>query len=165
MTLTVREATLGDAVAIINILNPIIETRKYSVMLEPLTVESHQAYIQTFPEHGVYHVALADEQVVGLQTVEPVAHYTTAFDHVGEMGTFVALDLRGRGIAKTLFAATFARAKTKGYEKLIAQVRSDNPVALKTYQAQGFTIIGTAKRHAKIGEHYIDEIFIEKFLV
>lgn len=36
MTLTVREATLGDAAAIVNILNPIIETRKYSVMLEPV---------------------------------------------------------------------------------------------------------------------------------
>jgi ribosomal protein S18 acetylase RimI-like enzyme len=93
-----------------------------------------------------------------------VAHYTTAFDHVGDIGTFVDLDLRGRGIAKTLFVATFERAKAKGYEKLVAQVRSDNPVALKTYQAQGFYSIGTAKRHAKINEQYIDEILIEKFL-
>jgi L-amino acid N-acyltransferase YncA len=164
MTLIVREVRLEDAGAIINILNPIIATNKYSVLLKPLAAESHQAYIQTFPERGVYHVALAGEHVVGLQTVEPTAYYTTAFDHVGDIGTFVNLDLRGRGIAKTLFAATFERAQAKGYEKLIAQVRSDNPIALKTYQAQGFNIISTAKRHAKINGQYIDEIFIEKFL-
>lgn len=52
----------------------------------------------------------------------------------------------------------------QGYEKLFAYVRSDNPNALITYQSQGFSIIGTAKKHAKINGEYVDEIMIERFL-
>jgi RimJ/RimL family protein N-acetyltransferase len=66
--------------------------------------------------------------------------------------------------SKLKFEATFQLAKDKGFEKLTAYVRSDNPVALKTYQTNGFDIIGTAKCQAKIDGKYIDEIFIEKFL-
>ena len=44
-------------------------------------------------------------------------------------------------------------------------VRADNPVAVETYRANGFDIIGTARRHAKIDGRYIDEILIEKSLV
>jgi L-amino acid N-acyltransferase YncA len=165
MIITVREVRLEDAEGIINVLNPIIETKKYSAMVRRLTLERQQNYMQHFPEHGIFHVAVDEsETIVGLQSLEPIATYTTAFDHVGEIGTFVDLTLRGQGISKKLFEATYIKAKEKGYEKLFAYVRADNPVALKTYQAQGFEIIGVAKRQAKIDDTYIDEIFIEKFL-
>lgn len=44
-------------------------------------------------------------------------------------------------------------------------VRADNIAALQAYLAQGFTAIGVAKRHARVGGRYIDEVLIEKFLV
>jgi L-amino acid N-acyltransferase YncA len=68
------------------------------------------------------------------------------------------------GIASKLFESTFAAARLKGYEKLFAFVRGDNPAALATYRKQGFQMIGTAHRQAKINGRYIDEILIEKFL-
>ncbi|MDZ8104425.1 MAG: SpvB/TcaC N-terminal domain-containing protein [Nostoc sp. DedQUE12a] len=43
-------------------------------------------------------------------------------------------------------------------------IRADNMAALATYLSQGFGIIGTAKRQAKINSRYIDEIIVEKFL-
>jgi RimJ/RimL family protein N-acetyltransferase len=43
-------------------------------------------------------------------------------------------------------------------------VRADNAAALAVYIAQGFGVIGTAARHAKIDGRYIDEIPIEKLL-
>jgi RimJ/RimL family protein N-acetyltransferase len=41
-------------------------------------------------------------------------------------------------------------------------VRADNDAALRVYQRHGFSIVGTARRHARIGGRYIDEIVIEK---
>jgi L-amino acid N-acyltransferase YncA len=164
MNIIVREARHQDAEGILTILNPIIETKKYSVMIETFTLEEEINFIESFPKHGVFHVAIAGDKVVGFQVVEPISILTAAFDHVGIIGTYVGLTLRGQGISKKLFEATFLRAKEKGFEKLTAYVRSDNPVALKTYQANGFDIIGIAKRQAKIDGKYIDEIFIEKFL-
>jgi RimJ/RimL family protein N-acetyltransferase len=55
-------------------------------------------------------------------------------------------------------------ARRKGYEKIFTFVRADNPAALATYRKQGFTIVGTARRHAKINGAYVDEIIIELFL-
>jgi L-amino acid N-acyltransferase YncA len=164
MSIAVRGVQLEDAEAIINILNPIIETKKYSVMVQTFTLEEEIDFIKNFPERGIFHVAVAENKVFGFQVVEPFSTLTAAFDHVGIIGTYVGLTMRGQGISKKLFEATFIAAKEKGYEKLFAYVRADNPVALKTYQAQGFDIIGIAKRQAKIAGKYVDEIFIEKFL-
>ena len=162
--LLVRDVAPADAEAIIAILNPIIETRAYTVFDAPFTLEAEREYIEKFPPRGIWKVAAgrSDGRVVGFQVMEPFGPYTRAFDHVGKIGTYVDLAQRRRGIAKALFAATFEAARQKGYEKMFTFVRADNPAALATYQAHGFDVIGTARRHTKIDGRYVDEILIEK---
>lgn len=166
MDLFVREAQLNDAEAIANLLNPIIEAGVYTVLTTPLSVEAEQKFILNFPQRGILHVAVCRDQqrIVGCQNVEPFATYTSAFDHVGVIGTFVDLDYRRQGVGKSLFKATFKAARDKEYEKLFGFVRADNLVALAAYFNQVFYSIGTARRHAKINEMYVDEIMIERFL-
>ncbi|MGL4608193.1 MAG: GNAT family N-acetyltransferase [Trueperaceae bacterium] len=174
MDIIVREAAPKDAQGILNVLNPIIETKKCSVMVKAFTLEEEISFIKNFPERGIFHVALNEDninkdnvhedKIVGFQVVEPFSTLTAAFDHVGIIGTYINLMLRGQGIAKKLFEATFAKAKAKGFEKITAYVRADNPIALKTYEAHGFTRIGVAKRQANIDGNYVDEVFIETFL-
>ncbi|PJE54663.1 MULTISPECIES: GNAT family N-acetyltransferase [unclassified Marinomonas] len=166
MTLLVREAQTKDAQDIVNILNPIIEEGLFTILDITFSVEDEEQFIQDFPERGVFHVALNEEgsSVIGFQNVEPFAAYTHAFDHVGIIGTFVDASCRRQGVASILFKATFNLARSKGYEKLFAYVREDNPNALATYLRQGFEVVGTAKKHAKVRGKYIDEILIEKFL-
>jgi len=165
--IAIRRATPDDAEAIARILNAIIETRVYTALDTPFTVEQERAFIERFPSRGVFHVAVEppDDRVVGFQNVEPFATYTHAFDHVGVIGTYVDLDRRREGIASRLFDRTFSVARVKGYEKLFAFVREDNPAALATYLRQGFVVIGTARRHARIDGRYVDEVMIERGLV
>ena len=164
--IAIRHATPDDAEAIARILNAIIEARVYTALDTPFTVEQERAFIERFPSRGVFHVAVdtSDGRVVGFQDVEPFATYTHAFDHVGVIGTYVDLDRRRQGIASRLFDRTFSAARVKGYEKLFAFVRADNPAALATYLRQGFVVIGTARRHARIDGRYIDELMIERAL-
>ena len=68
------------------------------------------------------------------------------------------------GIAGRLFAATFDAAPAKGYEKFFTYVRADNEAGLKAYLRQGFRVVGTAERHARIDGRDIDEIVIERFI-
>ncbi|MEP7342417.1 MAG: GNAT family N-acetyltransferase [Acidobacteriota bacterium] len=166
MELQIRNAQPDDAEAILRVFNPIIEAGLYTAFDTPFTVEAERDFIVNFPRRGVFHIAVRADggRVVGFQNVEPLANYTRAFDHVGVIGTFVDLDCRRMGVASKLFAATFAAAGSKGYEKLFAFVRGDNPVALATYLKQGFQVIGTARRQVRINGQYIDEILIEKFL-
>ena len=167
MHLHIREARPDDAEAIVRILNPIIEAGAYTVFDTPFTVESEREYLSKFPSRGVFLVAVrhADNRVVGFQSMEPFAGYTHAFDHVGVLGTYVDLECRRQGIAAALFQATFAAAARKGYAKIFTFVRADNPAALQTYLRQGFQTVGTARRQARIGDRYVDEIIIEKQLV
>ena len=164
--LLIRPVEPGDAEAVVNIFNPIIESGLYTVFDTPFTVEQEREYISRFPARGVFHVAVrrADQRIVGFQSLEPFATYTRAFDHVGVIGTYVDLSLRRQGVAARLFEAGFEAAKLKGYEKLFTYVRGDNPAALDTYLKQGFQIVGRAIRQARINGGYVDEIMIEKFL-
>ena len=91
---------------------------------------------------------MPDRKMLGFQVVEPFATYTAAFDHVGTLGTYVDLAFRRQGIARRLFEVTLAAACDQGYEKIFTFVRADNPAALAAYQAQGFGIVGTARKHA-----------------
>jgi L-amino acid N-acyltransferase YncA len=166
MDVVVREAQPDDAEMLVAILNPAIESGRYTVLDKFFTAQEEREFIRKFPERGILHVAEdgPSGRLVGFQTLEPFATYTHAFDHVGVMATCVDLELRRRGIGKQLFAATFEAARRKGYEKIFTYVRGDNPVALTAYLAQGFRIVGTAQRHAKLAGRYVDEIVIERFL-
>jgi L-amino acid N-acyltransferase YncA len=166
MDLTVRDVEPADAEALVGILNPIIEARVYTALCEPFTVDAERDYIAKFPSRGIWKVAVraADHRLVAFQVLEPFGSYTKAFDHVGTLGTYVDLGQRRQGIAATLFRVTVEAARQKGYEKIFTFVRADNPVALATYRAHGFEVIGVARQHAKIDGRYIDEILIERSL-
>ena len=162
----IRDVRIEDAEEILAILNPIIAARCYTAMDTPFTLEEEREFIRTFPDRGVFLVAVDTtlKRIVGFQNVSPFGSFTHAFDHVGVVGTYVDLQLRRGGIATRLFEATFDAARRKGYEKFFTYVRADNEAALHAYLSQGFRIVGTAERQTKIDGQYIDEIVIEKLL-
>lgn len=167
MTLQIREAQPSDAEGLVGVLNPIIDAGLYTVLDTPLTVDEQREFIINFPKQGVFHVAerLADQSIVGLQDVAPFGDGSThAFAHVGVIASFVDLSLRRQGISKQLFQATFDAAKRKGFEKIFTYIRADNTAALTAYVKQGFRIIGTAQRHARINGEHVDEVLVERFL-
>jgi L-amino acid N-acyltransferase YncA len=163
----IRDAREGDAEQIAGILNSIIVLRTFTAFDTPVSAEEERRFIREFPARGVFHVAVdsTTTQIVGFQDVSPFADFTHAFDHVGVIGTYVALDRHRQGIAARLFEATYAAARRKGFEKIFGYVRADNDAGLRAYLGQGFRIIGTAARHAKIDNRYIDEVLIERFLI
>jgi len=167
VTVHVREATPDDAEGIVKVLNPIIEAGTYTVLDTLMTVDTQRSYVLNASPRGVFHVAIdpADGSVVGFQNAQPIAAYTHAFDHVCDMGTYVALARWRQGIASQLFRASFEALVTKGFEKIHTFVRADNPVSLQTYQHHGFQIVGVAVRHARVLGRYVDETIIEKFLL
>ena len=161
----VRPVMPDDAEGIVAFWNPIILEGKYTVFTEPFSAEAERNYILNMGERDIFHVAidLNNNRVVGFQSMSP-HNPLPAMRHIATIGTFVDAAYRRQGVAKKLYAASFTAARAKGYTKIFAQVRSDNPNALAAYQSQGFTIVGTAKNHAKINGQYIDEILIEKLL-
>jgi len=164
--LLIREAQPDDAAAVVAILNPIIDAGVYTVLDTPLPVDAEREFIVSFPKRGIFHLAedCRNQRAVGFQTLEPFATYTQAFDHVGIIATFVDLSLRRGGVGSRLTKATLEKAEQLGYEKVFTYVRGDNQAALEFYRKLGFRTVGTAKKQAKCGGAYVDEIIIERFL-
>lgn len=165
MGFILRPVREEDAASIVEVLNPIIRSGTYTVMDEIFSVADQLDFIRSFPARGIYHIAMDNEnqKALGIQDVMPIPT-SEVFKHVGEISTFVALDSQKMGIGKSLSQATFQAAKEKGFLKLRASVRADNPQAVSFYQSQGFEIIGTAKKHAFLHGAYIDEVLLEKLL-
>ena len=140
MDLLIREARQDDAEAIIDVLNPIIETGGYTVLDRPFTAEQEREFIRNFPERGIFHVAerRRDGKIVGFQSVEPFATYTRVFDHVGVIGTFVDLSLGRQGIGERLSEATFEAARQEGYEKIFIYIQAHNEASLAFHIKLGF---------------------------
>jgi len=166
MNWLIRDARPEDAAGIVHIFNPIIEAGLYTTFDTPFNIEAERDFIRNLTPRSILHVAIhpTEHNIVGFQGMSPFPSYSSAFEHVGTMGTFVDLTRRRQGIARSLFAATFEAAIRLAYEKIFTYVRADNPTALVTYLNQGFRIVGTAQRHARIRDKYIDEIMIEKLL-
>ena len=61
MELSVREVRPDDAEAIVQILNPIIKARTFTVFDSPFSVEDEREYISNFPEQGVFQVSVRCE--------------------------------------------------------------------------------------------------------
>jgi len=93
MNWIIREANTQDAQGIINILNPIIEEGRYTILDITFTLKEEVAFIESFPKQGCFNVAIHPETygVVGFQVIEPFATYTHAFDHVGVLRKLVWL--------------------------------------------------------------------------
>ena len=162
--IVIREAGPDDAAGVVAVLNPIIAAGVFTTITAELSEEDERRYIESFPARGLFLVAVADDTLVGLQSVEPFDGSTPAFDHVGVIGTFVDLGWHRRGVASRLFAATFAAAPARGYEKLFTYIRADNAAGLAVYARHGFETVGTARQHARIGGRYVDEVMVERFL-
>jgi L-amino acid N-acyltransferase YncA len=164
MNFTIRPVQESDAPAISEILNAIIATGKYTILEGPFTLQAELEFIQSFPESGMFLVAeCEDGRVLGFQNVSP-ASSENAMRHVGIIGTYIAMDAQGQGVGGALAASTFTAARAKGFEKLTAMIRADNPRAIGFYVSQGFKIVGTMRRHAIVNGQYIDEVITEKML-
>lgn len=84
--------------------------------------------------------------------------------HVGELGTFLLPEWRGRGIGKALFEATRTFARDSHYSKIVIQVRASNTSARAFYQSLGFRECGRLTRQVRIDGQEDDQIIMELFL-
>jgi L-amino acid N-acyltransferase YncA len=164
--LKVRRASADDAAGIAAVLNRIIEGGRHSLLDTPFSEAEERVYIESLPGRAFIHAAeTPGGEIAGFQTVEPWSSFVTReFDHVATMGTYVAEESRRRGVGRALAAASFAAARAAGYEKIFTDLRADNLESLCYHFSLGFSVVGTARRHARLRGRDIDVVLVEAFL-
>lgn len=72
-------------------------------------------------------------------------------------GMYIVPEFRGRGLGKTLLAASLARARhMPGLEEIQLIVAAHNHEAVSLYERYGFLRVWTERRALKCGDHYVD---------
>jgi L-amino acid N-acyltransferase YncA len=152
---------MEDAAGVAAVLNSVIAERRYTAMTGHWTPPAEQAYFRSLGPRSEVFVAETAGRIVGFQSIEPFAAYTSTMDHVCHFGTFVHADYRGRGIGIGLARATLAFARAQGYEKAVVYVLAHNRGGLAFYRSLGFEERGVLARQTKIDGAYHDEVFME----
>jgi len=157
----IRAVTEGDALQILDLLNPIIAKRSLTAMDQAIVPEEQRAFIRAFPPAGIFHAAIGENgRIVGIQDVVPAA----GSDRLGEISTFIRLGHQGLGIGRSLSEATLREARRKGFDTVRATVRADNARAVAFYRSQGFGPVGTLLGYARIDGRDLDAIVLERSL-
>ena len=84
--------------------------------------------------------------------------------HVGQLGTFVLPEWRGRGVGRALFRESSQFAQAAGFRKLVIQVRASNVSAQSFYTKLGFIECGRLSRQVVVDGREDDEVVMECFL-
>jgi L-amino acid N-acyltransferase YncA len=165
-SINIRRAGPDDAAGVAAVLNGVIVAGSPTLLDTPFTVDEERAYIESLPARSFLHVAEAPGAgIVGFQTVIPWNTFvTTEFDHVATIGTYVDAAHRRQGVGAALARSSFAAALALGYDKLFTDLRADNLDSLAYHLALGFSVVGAARRHARVRGVDVDVLFIERFL-
>ena len=162
----IRKAMPDDAGAVVSVLDSVILEGEYTALTIPITEAEERAFIEGLCDRSALFVAEVNEEVVGIQSIEPdaSARYTDSMRHVATVGTWIRAGHRGRRIGQLLAEASFAFARAQSYEKISIQVLADNERALRFYGALGFERIGVARKHVRLRDGFRDVLLLEKFL-
>ncbi len=137
----VRPATERDAPALADIINRIIAaggTTAHVTLFSPERMQRH--YIDPERKISCMVAQASDGAVLGFQSlVWPDDEGAQFPDGWAIIASFVDPDGAGRGVGRSLFAATVAAARAAGVNTIDATIRADNAGGLAFYGRLGFT--------------------------
>ena len=102
--------------------------------------------------------------IVGYQSLDLYSPVLPSMAHVGQLGTFLLPEWRGRSVGQALFNVTLPFAASVGYRKLVVQVRASNLSAQAFYKQLGFVECGRLRAQVLIDGVEDDESVMEFFL-
>jgi dephospho-CoA kinase len=160
----IRTATLEDAEGIAAVLNSVVCEGGSTLIDRTLTPSRERVFLHGLLKRACLMVAQIGEVIAGFQVIEPFAAYSGTMDHVATLDTYVAAPVRSTGLGRRMSEETFTHARATGYDKIVVQVRADNPGARDFYAALGFRESGRPEPQARVTGGCVDVLLFEKFL-
>jgi RimJ/RimL family protein N-acetyltransferase len=161
----IRRATVKDAAGVSTVLRRVVSERVHSAIDRAWTADEQRSYLESLSPREAFHVAIAASgDLIGYQSLDVYSSFLPSMAHVGQLGTFLLPEWRGRGVGRALFNATTQFASSAGYRKLLIQVRASNASAQAFYQRLGFVECGRLRAQVIIDGAEDDEVVMEFFL-
>jgi L-amino acid N-acyltransferase YncA len=134
----IRDATLADVPAIVEIYNSTVPSRMVTADPEPVSVESRLPWFREHdPKSRPIWVAEVDGEIAGWFGFENFrkkpAYYATA-----EVSVYVSEKHRRRGIGRRLLEEAIRRAPELGLKTLTGGIFGHNEPSIRLFEAFGF---------------------------
>lgn len=150
--IAIRPASTDDAIAIWQILEPVIRAGETYALPRDMSREAALAY--WFAADNQVFVAESEGQIVGTYILRPNQKGGGA--HVANCGYMTAAGHEGKGIARAMCLHSLDHARNQGFRAMQFNfVVSTNTRAVKLWQSCGFQIVGRlpgAFRHPQLGD-------------
>jgi L-amino acid N-acyltransferase YncA len=160
----VRKAVTADAKQVADVINAVIAEGEYTVFDRPFSVDEERRFIASLEPRCAMFVVEVDGVIAGVQVVDLLVTFAQSMSHVATLGTWLRSDIRGQGIGRLLAAESMGFAERHDFRKIVINVFSHNERALRFYRGLGFTDIGIARKHVRLGDVFHDEVYLEKQL-
>jgi len=163
--LHIRRATVADAPRIVAGINTVCAEGGYFYTPHYLPTPQWEAALQrleSVPDHLLL-VAEIGSAFVGAAQLFPLST-DQANGRVGELGIYVLMPFRGKGVGTALMRELLCRASIWGYTEIVLSVLSTNERAIRLYEKFGFATQGRRRReYAFIGEQ--EELVMRRSLI
>lgn len=163
MGAVIREATVQDMAAVLEINNFEVLNGVATFDLEPRSLE---AQMKWFHDHASpYCVLVAEDEgrIVGWGSLSPYSA-RAGYRFTAEDSVYVHHDHFRRGIGRALLRALVERALKEGYHSLIGLVTSENVASLALHAELGFVEAGRTREVGFKFGRWLDVVTVQRLL-
>jgi len=150
MTPEIRNATVRDLSAIVEIYNCSIPGRQATADLAAVSVASREPwFFEHTPDRRPLWIATVDDTVAGWLSFQSF-YGRSAYHATAELSIYVAPSYQRRGIARTLLARAIERSPSFGLRTLVGFIFGHNHASLALFGSFGFEYWGLLPNVAEL---------------
>ncbi|MDP2950208.1 MAG: N-acetyltransferase family protein [Chloroflexota bacterium] len=160
---TLREATVADQSAIMDIYNDAVLHSTATFDLDPRTWEVQQQWFQQHrPPHRIFVATLGDA-VAGWGSLSPFRP-KPGYRFTAEDSIYVHKDFRGRGMGAALLGLLIEAARRGRFHSIMALIDGDNTVSVHLHERFGFRHVGTFPQVGFKFGRWLDVVHMQRVL-
>lgn len=163
----IRQAKVADAKHILNLSEKLAKESHFmlhEVGEQQLSLKQQESILSDFlySNSKVYWVIEIASQIVGFCLGVGSSARRNKHNLYCVMG--IELAYTGKGLGRALLKSLELWASKHGFTRLELTVMAHNHNAIKLYLSHGFEQEGIKRRSLKMGDEYVDEIYMSKLL-
>ena len=145
MTAEIRDATICDMSAVLEIFNDSILTSTALYLTTEQTLEEREAWFYARKKDN-FHVivAVVDGKVAGFGSY---GTFRSGYKYTVEHCVYIHKDNRGSGISKLILEWLIKSARENDFHVMMAVIDSENTLSIHLHNKYGFEEVGSMKEH------------------
>ncbi|MHB8568348.1 MAG: GNAT family N-acetyltransferase [Nitrososphaerales archaeon] len=163
MPIRIRNATLDDLPAILEIYNDSVLNSTATFENIPQTLEQRKPWFEKHQSENYPLVVAENHSVIGYSSLSPFRN-EEGYKSTVELSVYVSKNSRRNGIATLLMNGIVNRARKIGYHTIVSCIAGSNEPSIKLHEKLGFELSGRLKEVGFKFGAWQDDVFYLKIL-